>query len=441
MDFSEKWNKSIEIDEFLWDAEVRSSLIYARGLLKAGVLNRKEYKVIEDGLKSIKKDKETYKFEDVHIAVLKKLIEKAGKPGKKLHTGRSRNEQVATDERIWLKEKIFEIVDEVTELQRTVIKIAEKNFPVIIPGYTHLRQAQLILFSHYIMSLFWKMERGKERLLDALKRVDELPLGSGAIAGSYVSIDVEFLRKELEFSNTFENSIDAISDKSFILEVLFTLSLILLDLSRYAEDLIIFSSEEFSFISFEFEKFKSSMMPHKQNPDVFELVRAKTGKIWGYLTSLYISLKGTPLSYNKDMQEDKIPLKEGVEEALNTIKVFRETLAKIKVQEEKIKEKISHFVYSTDILAYLVEKGLDFEGAYEIVQKICEYSRKEDIPFECIPLKKYREFSRLFKKDIYLVFSPENSIRRKKTYGSTHPAWVRFQIKKAREILKCQKDL
>ncbi len=434
-----KFNKSN--DEFLWDAEIRSSIAYAKALFKEGVINKREYSLIEKGLEEIKNHKGINSFEDIHIALLKLLWEKIGEPAKKLHTGRSRNEQVVTDERIWLKGKIFEVLNEIIEIQKTTFKIAESNFYKIFPGYTHLKQAQLILFSHYIMSLFWKMERGKERLKDALKRVDELPLGSGAIAGSSYMIDREFLKKELVFSKISENSIDAVSERNFILEVLFALCLILLDLSRYAEDFIIFSSDEFSYINFEkFGKFRSSMMPHKQNPDILELIRAKPGRIFGYLTSIFITLKGTPLSYNKDMQEDKIPLKKSVDETISTLKIFNEILKKLKVNEEKIEKKINHFVYSTDIVDYLIEKGMSFEDAYSTVKKICEFSEEEKIPFECITLKKYREFSILFEKDIYLVFSTESSVKKKKTYGSTNPVMVKLQIDKAKKILKNKKS-
>jgi len=436
----EAFNSSIEKDCFLYQAEIKASRAYAQALQRASVLTKKELRNIEAGLKAVKKriegGEDLSRFEDIHSAVELLLTEEVGETGKKLHTGRSRNEQVVTDERLYLKKKIPEIIDLLRKIQGEVIKQAEAHFGLIMPGYTHLQQAQCILFSHYILSLFWALERGKSRLHDLLSRVDTLTLGTGALAGSSVALDREYLRRILGFSAISENSIDAVSDRSFILETLFVLSLILLDLSRFAEDFVIYTSQEFGFLHVDDSlATSSSLMPQKKNPDIFELLRAGCARLFGCLSQLFLVLKGLPSSYNKDLQEDKIPLWRGVEETMQILKVFDLALSRIRPNKERIDAGIRSFLFATDMVDYLVDKGIPFREAHGIVSEVVRLSEKERKELEKVDLEKLRKISPVFARDVYDVFDPARSVMKKKTSGSTHPEQVRIQIKKAKSLL------
>ncbi len=442
----EDFNASIKEDNFLYKAEIEASKAYAKALKKTSILNKNELNKILSGLNKIKENLEQgenlNQFEDIHSAIELLLTEEIGETGKKLHTGRSRNEQVVTDERLYLKKKIPQIINLLEKIQVNVIKSAEENFDVVIPGYTHLQQAQCVLFSHYIMSLFWQMERGKNRLHDSLKRVDSLTLGVGALAGSSIPVDREYMKDLLGFSSVSENSLDSVSDRSFILEILFALSLILLDLSRLAEDFIIFTSQEFDFLEMDDSiSTSSSLMPQKKNPDFFELIRASSVKIFGYLTTLFMIIKGLPFSYNKDLQEDKIPLYNGVEETIKVLKVFDFALHKIKPKREKILDKISPFILSTDLVDYLIEKGMPFRDAHGVVGEIVDYAQNENKELNLLRIDEFRNFCDLFNDDVYDVFSFNNSIKKKRTYGSTNPKYVKIQIEKAKGLIGySQKD-
>jgi argininosuccinate lyase len=436
----EEFNSSLDQDRFLFREEIACSKAYAGALERASVISAAELERIRAGLDEIGSEiaagRDLAGFEDIHSAVELLLIERIGEAGRKLHTGRSRNEQVAAAERLYLLERIPEAVAACRRIQQTIILLAERHFDVIMPGYTHLQQAQPVLFAHYIMAVFWEMERGKARLRDALKRVNVLPLGSGALAGSTVSLDRDLIRRDLGFGAVSENSLDAVSDRSFILEILFALSLILLDLSRLMEDIIVFCSREFGFIEMDDAvATSSSLMPQKKNPDLFELARASCGRVFGELTSLFIAVKGLPHAYNKDLQADKKPLRNGVGEALRVMKIAALALTMIKPAKASIRTSLDSFLLATDLADYLVDKGVPFREAHGITAGIVRYTRHKEKGLDALSLDELRGFSPLFESDVGEVFSYENSIRRKRTSGSTHPDEVRRQIERAKARL------
>ncbi len=438
--YLEKFNASIEQDFFLFGAEIDASKAYAKALNRAGIISHEELKEILSGLnrvvERVKAGVDATKYEDVHTLVEALLVEEIGETGKKLHTGRSRNEQVVTDEKIWMRGKIISILDLILDLQKTVIDVAEKYFDVIFPGYTHLQQAQPVLFSHYIMSLFWALERDKGRLLVSLKEVLKLPLGSGAIAGSTVNIDRQSLARELGFREPAENSIDAVSDRSFILDALYAVSMIALDLSRYSEDFIIYSSKEFGFIELDDRiSTSSSLMPQKKNPDFFELIRGKAGRFFSYLQSLYVTLKGLPSAYNKDLQEDKLPLFQALTEIGDLLIVFKKCLEGIRPVRENILEKMDTFMLATDLVDYLVEKGVPFREAHGIVGEIVYEAQKQGKELGELKIDEFRRYSEAFDEDVYRVFDFRRSVERKKTIGSTNPEMVKEQIKRAKKLV------
>jgi len=435
----EAFNASIGQDQFLCESEIKASQAYAQALHRACLLTDKEFARIDSGLKTvqsrIEKGEDLSRFEDIHSAVEFMLVEEIGKPGQKLHTGRSRNEQVVADERIYLKEKIPQVMNLLRKNQRAVIRLAENNLDVIMPGYTHLQPAQLVLFSHYIMSLFWPLERAKSRLQDVLKRIDTLPLGVGALAGSTAPIDRDFLRKILGFASVSENSMDTVSDRSFILETLFVFSLLLLDLSRFAEDFVIFSSREFGYLILDDSiATSSSLMPQKKNPDFFELIRAGVGRLFGYLSRLFITAKGLPSTYNKDLQEDKVPLQRGVEETIQILGVFEAVLKKIKPNRNEMRNKADSFIFATDLVDYLTGKGVPFREAHGLVSEIILSAEKKEKALSSLDLGEFQKFHSLFDGDVFEIFDPAHSVQQKKTYGSTHPHRVKRQIKKAKRL-------
>lgn len=436
----EAFNSSIAVDRFLYAAEIDATSAYAKALCRASVLTGGELEEIEQGLIRVKKriedGEDLSRFEDIHSAVEFLLVEEVGQIGKKIHTGRSRNEQVVTDERLYLKDKIPQMTKLLTHTQRTLIDLAVENLDIVMPGYTHLQPAQCVLFAHYLMSLFWPLERAKSRLREIIKRVDTLALGVGALAGATIPIDREHLCRDLGFSSITDNSMDTVADRSFILEILFALSLLLLDLSRYAEDFVLFSTQEFGYLILdESIATSSSLMPQKKNPDFFELIRSSGAKLFGHLSNLFITLKGLPSTYNRDLQNDKTPLKEGMEEALRALEVFRFALSRIKPDKEKIQQQLKASLFATDMVDYLVEKRVPFREAHGIIGEVVQYAEKKGVPLSELKLEELRSFHQGFENNVFEVFDPARSVRRKKTYGSTHPDQVNRQIQKARRLL------
>ncbi len=438
--YLEEFNASITEDFFLFNSEIIASKAYAKALHEAGILSDEELSQILNGLdevvERVKAGVEARKYEDVHTLVESLLIDEIGDVGKKLHTGRSRNEQVVTDEKLWMRGRIIGLIELLKELQRTVIKVAEENFDIIIPGYTHLQQAQPVLFSHYIMSLFWALERDKDRLLMALKGLTSSPLGSGALAGTTIPIDREKLAKEMGFREPTENSMDSVADRSFILDALFAISMIAIDLSRFSEDFIIYSSREFGFLELEDHiSTSSSLMPQKKNPDFFELIRGKTARFISYLTSLMVTLKGLPMTYNKDLQEDKFPLFRAFTEIEEIIMVFNKCLLGIHPAQENILRKMDSFMLATDLVDYLVAKGIPFREAHGIVGELVYTAQAEGKELKQLSLDEFKKFSPAFEDDVFEIFDFRKSVERKKTCGSTNPEFVRKQIERAKKII------
>jgi argininosuccinate lyase len=437
----ERFNASIGQDAFLFGAELRASTAYARALRSAGILTKKELASILGGLAAVEERGRNGCplgwFEDVHTAVELLLIEEIGEAGKKLHTGRSRNEQVVTDERLYVKEEIPCLIGAVAAVQKALLKLAERDGEVVMPGYTHLQRGQPLLFAHYILSFFWAFERGKDRLRDALKRVDVLPLGAGAVAGSTVPLDREEMRKLLGFAATSENSLDAVGDRSFILETLFALAALLLDLSRLAEDSVLFATEEFGFLELDLSvATSSSIMPQKKNPDIFELLRAAPGRLFGRLAQLFMVLKGLPSSYNKDLQEDKGPLREGVEDARAALAVAAAALERIKPRSDRMRAAITSDVFATDLADALVEKGVPFRDAHGAMAATVRLAEAKGRDLASLTAEEWASIHPLLAEMKPAVFDPLQSVRRKKTSGSTHPDMVAAQIEKAKAKLK-----
>ncbi len=439
----EKFNASISFDQKLYKEDITASIAYANSLERAHIINQKEKDLIVKGLNEIKKELDDGKFiispsdEDIHMAVERRLIEKIGATGKKLHTGRSRNDQVVTDVRLFIKKNNQDIISDLINLQKCIIKISEKEIKTIVPGYTHLQQAQPVLLSHYFMSLFWALERDKERLKSCEKRVDTLPLGSGALAGTSFEIDRKYLAKLLRFSSISENSIDAVSDRDFLIEFISICGIIMIHLSRYAEDLIIWSSEEFKFVEID-EAFAtgSSMMPQKINPDSLELIRGKTGRVLGNLITIMTVLKGLPLTYNKDLQEDKEPLFDTIDTVSDCLKIFTGVIDTIKINHKIIDNKLSEYIIATDLSDYLVKKGMPFRESHKVVGRIIRHSIEKNVPLSKLPIEKYRQFSNLFKEDVYEVINIRKSIEVRKIEGGTSTSSVKKQILKAKRILR-----
>jgi argininosuccinate lyase len=426
---------SIHEDRFLWPAEIGASRAYAGALRRAG-----EHARIRAGLATVKAriegGEDLGRFEDIHSAVELMLTEEIGEAGKKLHTGRSRNEQVVVDERLFLKTEVPRLVRLLRECQRTVVRLAERHPGVIMPAYTHLQPAQCVLFSHYVMSAFWPLERAKSRLLDALERIDVLPLGVGALAGSTVPIDRKALAKSLGFAGVSQNSMDTVSDRGFILETLFVLALLLLDLSRIAEDLVVFSSREFGYLVLDDAvATSSSLMPQKKNPDVYELIRAAAGRLFGQVAHLYVTAKGLPSTYNKDLQDDKVPLRQGIEEAARVLEVFRIALSKIRPDRRAMAKKIEPALFATDLADYLARRGVPFREAHGAVAEVVRVSEERRKPIDRWTASELRKFHPRIGEDAKAVFSADHSIGLKRTSGSTHPDQVKAQVKEAKRLI------
>lgn len=440
-----RFGNSIAFDKVLYEADITGSIAYARALKKIGIFTDGGYARVVKALKQILREFNGGKFtiqpsdEDIHTAIERRLTETIGNLGRKIHTGRSRNDQVATDVRLFLMWKVDEIIKKIVDLQKAILRRAEKETDVVMPGYTHLQQAQPILWSHYLMSLFWMLQRDKERFLDCKLRSSVLPLGSGAIAGNAFPIDRKALAKELGFERVSENSIDAVSDRDFIIEFLSACAILMTHISRYAEDLIIWSSVEFGFVELDDAYATgSSMMPQKKNPDSLELVRGKTGRVIGNLTALLAVVKGLPLTYAKDLQEDKEPLFDTIETVSTSLEVLKGVLKTMKIRPDKMHAKMDETMFATDLADYLVKKGLPFRDAHKIVGKLVRWLGEEGKKFSKLPLRTYKRFSALFDGDVYNLFDFRHSVNLRSVEGGTSKASVMKQIRKGKELLRKQ---
>lgn len=430
-------NASLSVDQRMALQDVDGSSAWADAIHKAGILTDKEHASISLGLDTVRKEFSQGQFsflpsdEDIHTAVERRLTKLIGEAAGKLHTGRSRNDQVATDFRLWMLQAIPELSSALKDLQSAIVEQAEKADETVMPGYTHLQRAQPILLAHWWLSHYWSLNRDVERLQDLTKRVSVLPLGSGALAGVPFEIDRVELAKDLGFANVSQNSIDGVSDRDFAAEYLFCSTMIGLHLSKLAEQIVLFTSAEFGFFELS-DAFStgSSLMPQKKNPDVFELTRGKAGTLLGLLTGLLTTLKGLPSTYDKDLQEDKAPVFQATDTLLAILPVIAGALRSITVKAERMRNAVDSSMMATDLADYLVEKGVPFRKAHEITGKVVRAAGEKKIGMEKMSLEAYQAISPIFEADVYQIFDPMKSIEKRNAIGGTSLQSVKNQIHK-----------
>ena len=435
-------NDSLPFDQRLARVDVLGSQAWARALARAGLLSWFEAGQIVDGLQQILEEFENGRFvftesdEDIHTAVERRLADYAGPLAGKLHTGRSRNDQVATDFRLWLMEAIPRLDVALQELQSALVARAEQDTGVLLPGYTHFQQAQPILLSHWWLSHFWALQRDRERLQDSLGRVRVMPLGSGALAGTGFAIDRFLLAVDLGFDSPSPNSLDAVSDRDFAVEILSWAALLGVHLSRLAEALILYSTVEYGFVSLsDAYSTGSSLMPQKKNPDTLELIRAKSGWLTGQLTGLLATLKGLPSAYDKDLQEDKPAVFAAADTASLMLQVMAGAVATLEIHPERMRSSLNSSVLATDLADYLVERGVPFRLAHAAVGKAVRLAESQAVPLAELPLEAWQEIHPSFGEDLYQVFDPVRAVERRAAYGGTAPAAVAGQIQAAKGLL------
>ena len=436
-------NSSLSVDQRLAVQDVDGSLAWADALHKAKVLSDEEHASISLGLATVKKEFSSGKFlfaptdEDIHTAVERRLTELIGDAAGKLHTGRSRNDQVATDFRLWMLEAIPSLNAALKDLQSALVEQAELARETLMPGYTHLQRAQPILLAHWWLSHYWSLQRDRARLHDLTARVSVLPLGSGALAGVPFDIDRLALAESLGFAEVSQNSIDAVSDRDFAAEFLFCTAMIGIHLSKLAEQIVLYTSAEFGFFELP-DAFStgSSLMPQKKNPDVFELTRGKSGTLIGLLTGLLVTLKGLPSTYDKDLQEDKTPVFQATDLLLMVLPVIAGAVRTIIVKHDRLRSGIDSSMLATDVADYLVDKGIPFREAHGITGKIVRASAENKVGLEKMSLEMYQAISPVFETDVYQVFDPMKSVEKRNAIGGTSPQSVRNQITKCRENLQ-----
>ncbi|HEX3018701.1 MAG TPA: argininosuccinate lyase [Chitinispirillaceae bacterium] len=438
----EQFHNSLPFDKTLIEEDIRGSIAWAAALKEIAVFTADEYEVVKKGLEDILSDysKGLIQFlpqdEDIHMAVERVLIQRIGDTGARLHTGRSRNDQVATDCRLYVKKVLKQTFNAVVNLQNVLICRAETDSEIIIPGFTHLQQAQPILLSHYWLSFFFLLEREKSRLLHAIETTDIMPLGAGAMAGSGFNVDRFSLADRLEFSKPSQNSIDAVSSRDFILEALSVAASIGIHLSRYAEDLIIWCSREFGFTELDDAwSTGSSIMPQKKNPDSLELIRGKSGRFVGNYMRFATTLKGVGLTYYKDLQEDKEPLFDSFFQLDLILQVFAQVIATLKINTGNISNDLDPFLLATDLADYLVRKGMPFRHAHKVIGKIVAHCIENKLQMNQMTVEQLRGFSDLFVADVLEVFSWQNAIDARNVYGGTGSKSVKEQIMIAKNLL------
>ncbi len=443
-EFVKIFGASISFDKVLALYDIEGSIAHATMLSEVNVLSSAELKLILKGLDQIKNEITNNQFnwsidlEDVHMNIESRLTEVCGDPGKKLHTGRSRNDQVATDIRLYLRDQVRLIILEVERLLNALLDLAEHEKETIMPGFTHLQAAQPISFGHHLLAYFEMFKRDRERLQESFKRINTMPLGSAALAGTSYPIDRERTAELLGFERISLNSIDAVSDRDFAIEFTANASLIMMHLSRFSEELILWSSAQFEFISLP-DSFctGSSIMPQKKNPDIPELVRGKTGRVTGNLMSLLTLMKGQPLAYNKDNQEDKEPLFDSVDTIYNCLRIFADMVPTIEANKDNMyRSALKGYTTATDLADYLVKKGLAFRDAHNVVGKAVSYGLKENKDLSEFNLDELKKFNSLIEKDVFDVISLEGSINARNHLGGTSPKQVSMAIKAGRKSIK-----
>ncbi len=439
----EDFTSSIDIDKRLYAYDIEGSIAHCRMLAKTDIISEAEASALIEGLGAIKREIEQGDFqfdeglEDIHMHIEAKLIEKVGKSAQKLHTARSRNDQVALDVRMYLREETLNTIKRLVSLSKVIVDLAKTYIDVVLPGYTHLQRAQPVLLSHHFMAYYEMFSRDIDRFRDGLKRINVMPLGSAALAGTTYPIDREYSAQLLDFPKISANSIDAVSDRDFILEFVSAASISMVHLSRMSEEFILWSSSEFGFIELP-DSFAtgSSIMPQKKNPDVPELVRGKTGRVFGDLVSLLTMMKSLPLSYNRDMQEDKRALFQSTATLRECIDIYIKMLPKLKINEESMRQAASRgFLNATDMADYLVAGGMPFRQAHGCVGEAVAYASSKKKELHELTLKELKSFSSHFEKDIFSVLSIEQMINRRRSIGGTALECVKAAIKEAEKKL------
>ena len=441
-----EFQASIGFDKRMYREDIAGSIAHAAMLEKCGILSAEDCDRIIAGLKEIEKQIDSGAFlfdvglEDIHMNIEKRLTDAIGEAGGRLHTARSRNDQVALDTHLYVRRETAAVMALILDMQRALVETAEKYGDVIMPGYTHLQRAQPILFSHHLMAYFAMLGRDFDRFAGVYARADLMPLGAGALAGTTFPIDREFVARQLHFERIYTNSLDAVSDRDYIMEFLAASSILMVHLSRLSEETILWCSREFSFVELDDAHCTgSSMMPQKKNPDVSELVRGKTGRVVGHLMAMLTTVKGLPLAYNKDLQEDK----EGIFDAIDTVKfslaVYARILRGMKVNRAVMKRAVEEdFSNATDLADYLAKKGLPFREAHAVAGQAVHYCIERKKWFADLTVEEFQKFSPLFAADIKDVIRPENCVANRNSSGGTSPAQVKNQIEAARQLMAAE---
>ena len=436
---------SIPFDQRLYREDIAGSIAHVKMLARQDIISQKDADLIITGLLSIRDEIEQGKFEfktdidDIHMNIENRLFEKIGDVAGMLHTARSRNDQIALDMRLFTKEAITGTISRLRHFQKVLVDIAEAKRGVIIPGYTHLQQAQPILLAHHLLAYFEMFQRDVDRFRDCFRRTDVSPLGSGALAGVAYPVDRSFVAEELGFSQVSANSLDAVSDRDFVIEFEAAAAITMMHLSRLAEEVVVWSSAEFGFLEIdEAYATTSSIMPQKKNPDVTELIRGKTGRVYGSLLGLLTVMKGLPLAYNRDMQEDKERLFDTVDTLLSSLEVFAELMRTVDVNAERAYAMAaSDYILATDLADYLTKKGLPFRQAHDIMGSLVKYAISKGKKFKELDFKEYSNFSLLFAEDVYNI-TAENSIAARNVVGGTAPKQVAEALARAKEVLRSE---
>ncbi|MEJ2589101.1 MAG: argininosuccinate lyase [Deltaproteobacteria bacterium] len=437
------FNDSISFDRRLYAYDIEGSIAHCRMLAKQGIISDEESATIQETLGQIKRELDHGEldfddgYEDIHSLVEKTLVNKIGALGEKLHTGRSRNDQVALDVRLYVRDAVNRVIGLIKENQRVLIRLAENNLHVIMPGFTHLQRAQPVLLSHHLMAYYEMLKRDRSRFEESLARVNVMPLGSAALAGSNFDLDRDMVAEALGFDAVSQNSMDAVSDRDFALEFLFNAAILIMHLSRLSEELVIWSSQEFGFVEIS-DAFctGSSIMPQKKNPDLPELIRGKTGRVYGNLMALLTTMKGLPLSYNKDMQEDKESLFDTADTVLICLQVMARLLDEISFKENRLKEAVEvGYLVATDLADYLVHKGTTFREAHEVVGKMVRSAIDQGKELQDLTLDDMKKFSRQIEPDVYQWLDPLSSPSRKDLIGGTAPERVKAAVDRAKAEL------
>jgi len=436
----ENFTASIAVDARLYRHDIMGSIAHAKMLARQRIISSIEARKIVRGLQAIEREIDNGKFafsnadEDIHMNIERRLTERIGSAGGKLHTARSRNDQVALDMRLFLRDEVKLILDVLATLRQELVKTAQQHLDVIMPGYTHLQRAQPVLFAHHLLAYVEMFLRDSERFADGLERINVLPLGSGALAGTTFPIDRLYVAKLLGFRRISKNSIDAVSDRDFLLEFLAAASILFVHLSRLADELVLWSSQEFGFIELpEGYCTGSSMMPQKKNPDVPELIRGKTGRVFGHLHALLTIMKGLPLAYNRDLQEDKLPLFDTVDTVKASVTMMSEIVAGIKVRRERMQRAVEDgFMNATDVADYLAERGVPFRDAHEITGRIVQFCLTNNKRIDDLSLDEFKRFSAKFDKSIYDYLKVEAVVARRSALGGTARQNVLRRLKELR---------